>query len=71
MHRTFNYIVYETTANFTPGAHLPVLVAFHGGAFIVGSGQDMGPDLLFNVADMVVVSLKMRNLLFLGLFNLF
>lgn len=54
---------FKNTANFNPGANLPVLIGFHGGAFIVGSGQDMGPDLLLNVADMVVVGLKAKHLL--------
>ena len=41
----------------SPQRHVPVLVFIHGGAFVLGSPENDGPDFLLNKADIVIVIL--------------
>lgn len=49
-----------TTPTGTRGAHLPVMVWFHGGAFTNGSGRIYDPLKLVTTGDVIVVTVNYR-----------
>lgn len=48
------------TPNVSPTSKLPVLLAIHGGAYIIGSGDEIGPDFLLNQENIIIVSFNYR-----------
>lgn len=45
-----------------PNVNLPVVVGMHGGGFHAGLSSSLGPDLLLNQDNLIIVSNEKRNM---------